>query len=493
MNLKLKPILNVLRHSSVALSFGVAVTGLAQDELTRQLSAIKSAEHSVIFSRVSDGKVLFEHGADTSLSPASVTKLITSAAVLHYYGPSFSLKTPVFYTGAFNQGKISGDLWIKGTGDPFLVSELLWQMVVDLKHLGVREVNGSIRIDNSIFDKEDRDESRIDSVKKSSHAYDAPVSAFAVNFNTVAVATIGTKPGQPAFAQISPLPLRSVRLVNRTSTTKGDNSSGVTLTRNTSQTGSISLLSGGAIGAEAPLKKIYRSVGDPTLTAGDYVAAFLQDGGIRVKGGVKEGVVPDHAKLLYELSGFEMRRIAQGLNTFSNNFIADMLTKRLGASLSNPDAPDRPGSGKLSSGAKALESFLVKDVGVKGAVTILNGSGLATENRLSSRQVLTLLNWMEKRGDLYPDYLASLPATGWDGTVKKRLKQSEDLAGLIRAKSGTLTEPITVAALAGYFRHPKEGWVSFSIISNGRDGKPQPGLGELRNLQDNVLKGILTR
>jgi D-alanyl-D-alanine carboxypeptidase/D-alanyl-D-alanine-endopeptidase (penicillin-binding protein 4) len=99
---------------------------------------------------------------------------------------------------------------------------------------------------------------------------------------------------------------------------------------------------------------------------------------------------------------------------------------------------------------------------------------------------------MENRGDLFPDFLASLPANGWDGTVKKRLKNSEDLAGIIRSKSGTLTEPITVAALAGYFRHPKEGWVSFSIISNGRIGKGQPGLMELRNLQDEVLKGVLS-
>jgi D-alanyl-D-alanine carboxypeptidase/D-alanyl-D-alanine-endopeptidase (penicillin-binding protein 4) len=105
---------------------------------------------------------------------------------------------------------------------------------------------------------------------------------------------------------------------------------------------------------------------------------------------------------------------------------------------------------------------------------------------------MTVLNYMESRGELFPDFLASLPANGWDGTLRKRINRDDDMAGQIHAKSGTLTEPITVASLAGYFRHPKEGWVSFVMIGNGREGKGQPGLQDLRNLQDDVLKGVFS-
>jgi D-alanyl-D-alanine carboxypeptidase/D-alanyl-D-alanine-endopeptidase (penicillin-binding protein 4) len=479
--------------ASLVFSFSsISVAGFDTSYLSKKFSATKAADHSVIFSRISDGKTLFELGADTQLSPASVTKVITSAAALYYFGPAFNLKTPVYYSGKLDKGKITGDLFIKGNGDPFLVSEILWQMAVDLRHLGVREIAGSLVIDNSLFDDENRDESRLNSTNKSSHAYDAPVSAFAVNFNTIAVATAGTKPGKLALAGVSPFPMNNAKLVSRTSTTKGDSSGGVTLTRNSAPNGGVSLISGGTIGVDAPLKKIYRSVGDPVVSSGDYVVGFLKEAGIRIRGKVKSGAISADAKLIYELSGYEMRKVTQGLNTFSNNFIADMLTKRLAAGFLKPESPDLPGSGSLAGGARVLSQFLEREVGVKGEFKILNGSGLSTENRLSSRQVLSVLNWMEKRGDLFPDFLASLPATGWDGTVKKRLKQSESLAGIIRAKSGTLTEPITVAALAGYFRHPREGWVSFSIISNGREGKGQPGLMDLRNLQDDVLKGILS-
>ena len=465
--------------------------GLDMSGLGKKFASIKAADHGVIFTRVSDGKVFFESGADDLLSPASVTKIITSAAALTYFGPAFSFKTPILYRGTIDKGRLIGDLIIKGNGDPFIVSEILWQMAIDLRHLGISEITGSLIIDNGLFDGETRDESRLNSTNKSSHAYDSPVSAFAVNFNTIAVATAGSQPGKIAYSSISPFPMQNVKLVNRTTTTKGDQTAGVTLTRTSDGNGGVSLISGGAIGIDAPLRKIYRSVGDPTVSAGDYVVGFLHDAGIKFRGRIQESSTPTAARSLYEISGYEMRRIAQGLNTFSNNFIADMLTKRLGAAFSNSASPDRPGSGSLLAGAGVLNSFLRSDIGVKGDFKILNGSGLSTENRLSARQILNVLNWMEKRGDLFPDFLASLPATGWDGTLKKRMKKSEDLAGLVRAKSGTLTEPITVGALAGYFRHPTEGWMSFVMVSNGREGRGQPGLQEIRNLQDDVLKGIL--
>jgi D-alanyl-D-alanine carboxypeptidase/D-alanyl-D-alanine-endopeptidase (penicillin-binding protein 4) len=147
----------------------------------------------------------------------------------------------------------------------------------------------------------------------------------------------------------------------------------------------------------------------------------------------------------------------------------------------------------LAAGVKVLAEFLRSSVGIRSDFKLFNGSGLSTENRISARQIAQVLNWMEKQGELFPDFLGSLPASGWDGTLKKRLKNVDELAGQIRAKSGTLTDPITVAALAGFFRHPKEGWVSFVMIANGREGRGQPDLTQTRALQDLVLKELFAR
>ena len=95
--------------------------------------------------------------------------------------------------------------------------------------------------------------------------------------------------------------------------------------------------------------------------------------------------------------------------------------------------------------------------------------------------------------EVFPEFLASLPATGWDGTLKKRFGKGDavELKGLIRAKTGTLTEPIAVSAIAGYFRHPKHGMVAFCILENGKDGSSQPAVADLRDQQDQVLTAFM--
>jgi D-alanyl-D-alanine carboxypeptidase/D-alanyl-D-alanine-endopeptidase (penicillin-binding protein 4) len=105
---------------------------------------------------------------------------------------------------------------------------------------------------------------------------------------------------------------------------------------------------------------------------------------------------------------------------------------------------------------------------------------------------------MERRLDLFPDFLASLPATGWEGTLKKRLLSGDSSdphqgkgKGLIRAKTGTLSEPVIVASLAGYFRHPNHGLMAFCVIENGHPGGRQPNLGEIRDRQDGFMKRLL--
>ncbi len=87
-----------------------------------------------------------------------------------------------------------------------------------------------------------------------------------------------------------------------------------------------------------------------------------------------------------------------------------------------------------------------------------------------------------------------LPATGWDGTMKKRFVKGDafDMRGLFRAKTGTLSQPVAVEGLAGYFRHPQHGLVAFSIIENGNIGKKQPSIGKLRDRQDLVLANLMT-
>ncbi|MBM4250346.1 MAG: D-alanyl-D-alanine carboxypeptidase/D-alanyl-D-alanine-endopeptidase [Deltaproteobacteria bacterium] len=481
---------------TLSLSFSASA---ARGDITKALTqGGYSVQQGVLVTRLSDGKVLFEREADTLLAPASLTKVLTSAAALVKWSPVHTLPTTFFHTGQRKGPKISGDLVVVGNGDPFVVSEKLWQLAADIRGLGISEFAGDLVIDNSLFDDESRDESREEGRLRSRHAYDAPVSAFGVNFNTYAVGIApGEKPGHAASVSLDPYPLGGVIIENKVTTTVATGSKPktgtISVTRQVRKDGVELLKVTGQIAADWPTQKIYRSVANDLTAAGAYVRAFLKNEGINVRGTIKAGVKPANATPLISMDSYEMRRIVAGLNTFSNNFIADVLIKRLGADFPTSGQPGAPRSGTFSNGLAVLKDFLVKDVGIKTNFVLENGSGLDTDNRLSARQINAVLAHMERHMDVFPDFLASLPATGWDGTLKKRFNRSatEEFKGMFRAKTGTLTEPIAVSGIAGYFRHPTQGMVSFCVIENGHGGQRQPSVVDLRNRQDHILTAFL--
>jgi D-alanyl-D-alanine carboxypeptidase/D-alanyl-D-alanine-endopeptidase (penicillin-binding protein 4) len=496
-----RPLSYTLLAAALAVSVGAASYAAAsgsENSVARLLSGkgVMDVQQSVLAVRLSDGKALFEKDADKSLSPASVTKVITAAAALARFSPVRTFKTRFYSAGPRKNDRVLGDLVIVGDGDPFVISEKLWQVAADLKNLGIREFTGDVVIDNGLFDDQVRDHSRQGFAKGSHNAYDAPVTAFGVNFNTYAIAIAPSdQPGRAAHVSLDPYPLRGVVIENNVKTAKARAAKQIDVKRvGDGKANGERLVASGVIAADAPMSKVYRSVGEPVRAAGEYVKAFLKAEGVIVKGDVRQGPRPADAQPLLELEGYEVRRIVQGLNTFSNNFIADMMVKRLGAAFPKAGSPEVAGSGSYGNGIATVIDFLRKDVGLKGEFTLLNGSGLDTGNRLTARQVTEVLAYMERRMDLFPDFVASFPATGWDGTLKKRFGKgdAQDFKGMIRAKTGTLTEPITVAGLAGYFRHPKHGLVAFCILENGKSGEVQPAVTDLRDRQDEVLVAMLS-
>lgn len=478
---------------TVVAGASVAAKSNADNDAIDKLFDGKGAAQTVHVVRLSDGKTLYEKAPDTLLAPASVTKVVTAAAVLSRFTPVHTFKTPLYHTGTRRNEKVMGDLVVVGDGDPYLVSEKLWQMAADLKNMGIREFTGDLVIDNTLFGDEGRDESRKFGQKSSVNAYDAPVSALGVNFNTLAVSVApGDAMGKPALVSVDPYPLRGVTIDNDVKTIKAHGQKSLSVKRVSGKDGET-LVAAGAIATDMPIQKIYRSVGDFAKVSGEYFKAFLKQEGIVVRGGVREGRKPDDATLLYEIEGYDLRKIVGGLMSFSNNYVADTLVKRLGAAFPKKGVPDATGSGTFDNGMAAINDFLRKDVGIKSEFTLYNGSGLDAENRLSARQVTDVLAYMEHHMEVFPEFLGSLPATGWDGTLKKRFgkAETEGLKGLVRAKSGTLTEPVAVAGLAGYFRHPKHGLVAFCIIENGKQDATQPAITDLRDRQDKVVVAFM--
>ncbi len=446
----------------------------------------RAIRQSVKFVRVSDRSVIYQYEPQLRVSPASVTKLVTAAAALSKFGPTHTFTTRLVYSGQRKGAVITGNLFAIGDGDPLLISEKLWQIAADLRAMGINQIDGDIVVDNSLFDGEARDESREEGARASSNAYDSPVSAFAVNFNTVAVTiSPAEKSGAAATVRTDPIELQGLSVESSVRTTAGGSDTRLAATRIGAEGQTPILRVSGTIAADSEPQKIYRSMVNPGRLAGEYLRAFLKDAGIATTGRVRTGKVSGDERNLLTVPSYEMRRIVSGLNTYSNNFIGDMLTKRFAASSTQPGSLDR--------GARVLREYLKQEVGLKDGFAIENGSGLSIENRLSADDIVALLLYVEKDMTIFPDFLASLPSYGWEGSLKKRMKGSdrEQVGGMIRAKSGTLSEPITVSCLAGFLKHPTEGLVAFAVLENGIAGKSQPSVASLRSQQDLALAALL--
>jgi D-alanyl-D-alanine carboxypeptidase/D-alanyl-D-alanine-endopeptidase (penicillin-binding protein 4) len=428
-------------------------------------------ESSFVFS-LEDKKILYEKNAKSHLNPASVTKLLTTGIALSTLGSSHRFKTNFFYTGIINQiGEIQGDLIIKGFGDPFLVSQDLFQIASDLKHMGISSINGDLLIDQDFFYEEKESFDRIKGQEGASSAYEAPVSALGVNFNTVAVAVApGLKAGNKPFVSMDPLPLEDYRIDNR-AVTKQCKKSSIQVIRDNN-----SLKVTGAICLGFPIEKYHRGIGDPILGSGSYFRAFFKNIGIPIQGKIKKGSIKG-AKFLFSYESKPIHELIQKINFYSNNYMADSIFKSIG-------------SGLYQGGKNIVSDFFKKNIPNAALPNILNGSGLTSENRVSAHTIVSFLDFMEKNKDIFPDFWASLPASRLTGTLKKRFEMFP--AGHIRAKTGGLSDPVTVVALAGYMPNPAgKGLIAFAIFLNGKRGLPQPPRWEFQKKQEDLLSKLL--
>ncbi len=315
------------------------------------------------------------------------------------------------------------------------------------------------------------------SIHYSQRSYDAPVSAFAVNFNTLTLSIYpGQSVGSSPLVKLYPLVLNNVVIKNKVKTVSGDRSK-LTLERTSSSNGNILELSG-TIGVESKLKKKYCSISDPVTIAREYSKAFLKNAGIEIidKKSVKTSQ-QEEKHLLLEYKGDPIFKLITSINQYSNNFMADTITKSLGTLKKDKTI-------SLKDGLSVIEDFLKTKVKMKKEFKIEDGSGLSTGNRLSARQVLDLLSYMYKRDDVFQEYLLSLAIPQENGSLKKRSYLRK-----IRAKTGTLTSPVAVANIAGYMWNASGDLIAFAILNNA---KKLSSIVDIRDKQDELINSILS-
>ena len=409
------------------------------------------------------GDPVYGWGENRPLVPASVMKLLTTATALRFLGPDYRFPTWVLHDGDLGgDGVLAGNLYVKGQGDPTMVVERMWRMVLDLKLRGVREIKGDVVFDESYF----ADTSSIPGWNKeedieSGPTYFSTLGALSVNYNIAAIVVRpGTAVGQPAVAEFeAPSPV--IVIDNRVTTGSRGSRKWIKVERATDEeTHRIATYTlTGNMPAEHEPDTIYRTLVDPL---GNYMGVFeslAREQGLKVRGKYRAGITAAGATLLLKAESAPLADVVALTSKHSNNFMAEQMLRVAGA--------ERHGLPATTAKGVDLIAEYLGTLGVPaGDYALVNGSGLTREGVLRPSVVNAVLVDMWRDADLGPEFASSLSVGGRDGTLWSRFRD-QTMAGRVRGKTGTLSG---VTCLAGYVTAMDGETYAFTFLVNEVDG-----------------------
>jgi len=403
------------------------------------------------------GQVHWSHRALEPMIPASLLKIATSYTALKTLGPNHRFRTALHAAAAPQGGTLSSDIWLKSEGDIFWTVDRAAILASRLRAKGVETVRGRVLVDNSYFSPPSE---RVCLDDRCVDSYNPSISGSAIEFNTVVLrVSPSASVGRPPLVEWLPRG-RFVQIINeaKTAPKKDKSTFGMQLLEPDPQGNMRFRLSGRLPASPAAVVEKRYSVANPSAFLAAVFTSLLEGSGIRVEpgaaGAVSPKVVPAEAKVLAEDLSPTLAETIHGLNRHSNNFMAEMLLRSLGASALGPPGTEAKGI--------AVVNKVLQSLGATTAACVLkSGSGLSRECRMSPRALSRILVSAYSDPISGPAFMESLAVNGEEGTLRRRLSRS---AVTIRGKTGTLRD---VVGFAGYVSSPDRPSYGVVILLNG--------------------------
>jgi D-alanyl-D-alanine carboxypeptidase/D-alanyl-D-alanine-endopeptidase (penicillin-binding protein 4) len=436
---------------------------------------------SVVVSNLDDGSVVFQKNPDQPETIASVTKMFSSAAALHYLGSDYKFKTTLWRKGEIHDGTLIGSLLVVGGGDPNISGRfheddsfaIFDSWVQGLAKLGVVRIQGDLVLNASAFDgmyrhpewPPDRD----------SRWYQAPISALSYNDNVVIVSVgRGAIPGAPASVAINP-DTDVVQALARARTVGKAGKIRVAVSR---PSGSELVTVSGTVPSRYFRWSVPLAIDDPPKFFGAALKSRLRAAGIDLVGNVVEQPTrPDGQWILVASTESELLPTLAISNKRSQSFYAEQIFKTV--------AYERTGRGTWDAAVQLGREFLA-GIGLDpNRYELHDGSGLSAYNRVSAGALVDFLKTMNAQPH-GAEWRATLAVSGEaDGSLRHRLLDDSS-RGEIQAKTGTLNG---VSTLAGYAKAASGKTYAFAILLNG------PGVSESRGhaYQDRIVRTIVRK
>lgn len=419
--------------------------------------------------KVADGKELLAVNSKQSLVPASALKILTTGAALSILGVDFCYETRIEYDGEIDtvNGVLKGNIYITGSGDPTLGSELFkgkndsltvteaWAATI--KNKGIKKITGSIIADASVFEEDMLPPTWIWSDMGNYYGAGACGLNFMDNKYTVYFNS-GDNGSLTKVVKIFP-EIPGIEFVNNV---KSGGSSD-----NAFIYGSPYSYYRIAKGTIPPNKNNYDvdgSMPDPSFFCAYNFKEALTKIGIEVFGEAttvrilneKNKIKPGLKKTLHVYCSPSLDKIVYYTNFKSNNVYAESILKTL--------AVKKGFSGTTNSGTEVVKNFW-KSKGVDiGGLYMADGSGLSRFNTVTVQLQVEVLRKLANE-PYFEVFNKSLPVAGKSGSLSSMCKGSFAENNL-RAKSGYITR---VRAYSGYVKNKKGEELAFSIIVNNYD------------------------
>ena len=398
---------------------------------------------------------LLSINARQAMNPASAMKLLTTYAALELLGPAYTWRTEALGDAAPVAGRLDGNLYLRGSGDPRLALEQFWLLLRQLRARGIGEIGGDLVLDRSAFVLPPHDAAEFDN--EPLRPYNAGPDALLVNLKSLRL-TLQPDPARRVVNVISETPSEGLRIVNHLTLTTEACGDWREKLRPAVNGETIEL--SGSLSAACGEKALHLAPWPANVQIERMFRALWRELGGTVRGQVREGKTPAAAQPLAAQDSPALGEIVREINKYSNNVMARQLFLSL--------ASERPATPEGAH--RRIRAWLDEKKLPLPELVLDNGSGLSRSERISAESLsqLLLAAW---HSPVMPELMSSLPLAGVDGTLKKRLGDSA-ASGRAHLKTGYLQG---VRAIAGYVLDASgKRWVVVCLINDprARDGKP---------------------
>jgi serine-type D-Ala-D-Ala carboxypeptidase/endopeptidase (penicillin-binding protein 4) len=417
---------------------------------------IASPAVSFVVLDVESGQVAASLNPSTPRSPASTIKVVTTFAALDSLGPAYTWHTQALVEGALDDGVLDGDLILKGGGDPYMTLERWWSFVQELRARGLHTLRGDIVIDDTAFALPAEDPAAFDG--RPHQAYNAEPSALMVNFQSVEFRLVPNPGAHRVDIAATPAPI-DLAIDNRIALLAGPCSGRAA--RVAFEVPSVEwdrVEFTGFLSPQCDARSITRVLlSAPSYAFGTFVQLWRESGGT-FDGKWRVAAAPATATPFLSFDSLTLAEVVRLTNKFSNNLMARHLLLTLGAERFGAPAT-------LDKGVRAMSAWAQERGLPLSEMQIDNGSGLSRTTRISVLAMAAVLR-AAYHSRYAPEFIASLPLAGIDGTLRSRMRSSQP--GTARLKTGHLDG---VSGIAGYVTGASgKVYVVVSLVNDSRVG-----------------------